>query len=99
MKEAIMLTPTIHMNGTAGQDLLLDACTCGDVLRNAIDDIAKRGPNARDYYPQGDAAFSQARDEHRSRMDRLRAILKEYEAMAEAISDEMDEQAARKRRA
>jgi hypothetical protein len=46
----------------------------------------RRAPT-HDYYPQGDQAYSEARAEHVSPLDRLRAILKEYEEIADAIVD------------
>lgn len=86
-----MITPTIHLNGTGGQDLLDQACEAARALNKAADVLASVGPNARDYYPQGDHAFPQARREHEERMAKLRALAAEYEAMAEAIADTMDE--------
>jgi hypothetical protein len=40
---------------------------------------------ARDYYPQGPSALADAIQEHISRGDRLRSVLKELEAMGDAI--------------
>ncbi len=94
-----MLTPSIHLNGTAGQDLLDQIDGVARALRATIEAMADAAPNARDYYPQGDDAYYRARNAHQNRAGRIREMLKEYEALAESISDEMETQAARKRRA
>jgi len=81
-----MTHPTIHTNGTSRDALLDDACTVVNAIVLAIDAACSRGPNARDYYPQGDGAFEKARAEHDSRIARLVEVRKEYEAIAEAIA-------------
>lgn len=89
-----MITPTIHLNGTSGSDLLEQVCDAASALRMALDAMANAGPNARDYYPQGDHAFTQARAEHVARQDQIRRVIAEYDALAGAIDDAMT---ARKR--
>jgi hypothetical protein len=81
-----MTVPTIHLNGTA-RDSLLDAhCEAGRAVRVALDAIELAAPNPRDYYPQGDDAFASAKREHADRVGRLRSVLVELEALAEAIA-------------
>jgi len=82
-----MIAPTIHMNGT-GREALLDQVTdAASALYKALDALSEAAPNGRDYYPQGPAAFEQARTEHQSRADRLRSVLSELQALAETIAD------------
>lgn len=85
-----MMTPSIHLNGTSGDELLAQATDAGAALRRAIDAMQAAAPNARDYYPQGDAAFEVARKEHLSRLERVSSVLVEYEQLAEAIADARD---------
>ena len=82
-----MMVPTIHMNGTSKESLLDDACNVMNAIYKAIDVACAAAPNARDYYTQGNEAYSKARDEHDARIERLEAVRKEYEALALAISD------------
>jgi hypothetical protein len=82
-----MMKPSIHLNGSSRSDLLDQQANAMTGIRTAIEALSEACPNARDYYPQGDQAYSEARAEHVSRLERLRAILKEYEEIAGAIVD------------
>lgn len=77
--------PTIHLNGTSRSALYKANEKARRSLDDAIRDLVETGPNARDYYPQGAAAFDAAVAQHRSRLERLRAVRNELEAEAEAI--------------
>lgn len=80
-----MIIPTIHLNGTSKQRLIDDLVEAGSAIQLAQKALAAAGPNGRDYYPQGPAAFTAAVDEHDSRLDRLRSVYKEIEALVLAI--------------
>jgi hypothetical protein len=82
-----MMKPSIHLNGSSRKDLLDQQTNAMISIRTAIEAVSEACPNARDYYPQGDQAYSGARAEHVSRLERLHAILKEYEEIADAIVD------------
>jgi hypothetical protein len=92
-----MVTPTIHMNGTAPDDLLEDAARAASAVSKAIEACQKAGPNARDYYPQGGAAWATAREEHLSRLTRLASVMEEYSVMAEKLADEIAERSERRK--
>lgn len=82
-----MIIPTIHLNGT-GQQQLLDANIAAiTALSEALAKAQEAGPNQRDYYPQGDAAFTAAVEEHRARLALIEKAIEEFEALALAISD------------
>jgi hypothetical protein len=81
-----LTAPTIHMNGTARDSLLEANLGASDALRAALAALELNAPNPRDYYPQGDAAFPAAAREHADRVSRLRSVLAELEALAEAIA-------------
>lgn len=90
-----MMIPSIHLNGTSGNDLYKEVCDALGALRKAKNAICAAAPNARDYYPQGNDAFKVASAEFKSRLDRLDSIITEYETIAEAIADAMEERASR----
>lgn len=53
----------------------------------ALETLHDAGPNGRDYYPQGLAAWERARAEAESRTARVRAVRLEIEALIIAITD------------
>lgn len=69
-----MRVPTIHINGTSAVALSEAYEAAYRILGTAIEVVQQTLPNARDYYPQGDTAYVDARDEHRARMEKLVAI-------------------------
>jgi hypothetical protein len=83
-----MMLPTLHMNGTSPKDLFANAQMNLDNLRGALDTMTETGPNARDYYPQGDQAFQAARAEHEARMTAVRGVINEFNALLEHIADD-----------
>lgn len=85
-----MQKPLVHMNGTSGEALLSGYVQAGAVLTKAIEALHDAAPNARDYYPLGDDAFSAARREHEGRAGRLMGVLKEIYELAEHVQDAMD---------
>jgi hypothetical protein len=78
--------PTIHLNGTGAEALLLGYEAAGGALRAAMDALEEAGPNARDYYPQGSDAFPRAAREHASRVERLRSVLAEIGDLHEHVA-------------
>ena len=77
-----MTTPTIHLNGSSGADLRDQYAEAMSAVRGAVDAVAAAGPNARDYYPQGEHAFAAARAEHVARLEALRNVHHELELLA-----------------
>lgn len=77
MIETAVTHPTIHLNGSAKSSLMKDYSRAYDALTTAQEELAKCGPNGRDYYPQGDNALRSAQNEHRERMIALDKITKE----------------------
>lgn len=83
----IMIMPTLHLNGTSKNALLDQYCDAAHAVDAAITSLCENGPNGRDYYPQGDDAFTQARDQHEARVKKLREVRKELNEIAECIAD------------
>lgn len=82
-----MKTPTIHLNGTGRERLFEQTADALGALRAAMRALDEAAPNGRDYYPQGEGAYSEAAREHASRVARVREVAAELEQMAEAIQD------------
>ena len=66
--------PTVHLNGTAGKDLLADYLKARNAVRDATKAVESIAPNGRDYYPQGADVFPAAMREQESRVARLKEI-------------------------
>lgn len=64
--------PTIHRNGTGFTTLRDEYANAYGAIQKAIDALATATLNARDYYPQGNHAYYQARDERTLALARLR---------------------------
>ena len=90
--------PTIHLNGSSGENLRNETRNAYLAVCAAIDELCTAAPNARDYYPQGPAAWPAADDAHRSRLERLIAVRDELSELYRGIHDQLDERAARSRR-
>lgn len=69
--------PTIHLNGTSKKGLLEALETATSVLHRAEQAVAETAPNGRDYYPQGEGAFDEARNQHDLRAARLHSVREE----------------------
>ncbi len=77
--------PTVHLNGTSRQELLQQFLAARTALRAARDAMCAAAPNGRDYYVQNTGAFSIARDQHTERLQRIEALIAEYETLAEGV--------------
>lgn len=80
--------PTIHLEGTSKTSLADQYAKAADAVRAAIEAVHDAAPNGRDYYPQGEQAIGIALDAHRSRLDRLDAVLSQIEAIQIHISEQ-----------
>ena len=92
-----MLIPTIHLNGTSGEDLLDQYAAAAEVVRKAIDAVCAAGPNARDYYVQGPDASLAVQREHEARVATLKRVRDDLAAIAEGIQDQIDAKEASRR--
>lgn len=82
-----MTKPTVHMNGTGADDLVEGFCEGYRAIGEAMETLAKHGPNGRDYYPQGPEAVSAAIAEHRDRLQRLDTLRAELLELAEHVQN------------
>ena len=79
--------PLVHLNGTAKQSLLEGYCDAATKLREALEALKTAAPNARDYYPIGPDAFTDASREQGERYQKIRDVLADMEALAEHVAD------------
>ena len=87
-----MMTPTIHLNGTAGADLQDQVTDAMLALSDAIKALQAAGPNGRDYYVQpGNNRFAQAQQQHWDRLAQLEAVQAELVEISESIHAQMAE--------
>lgn len=77
--------PTVHMNGTSRQELLKQFLDARSALRTAYSSMCAAAPNGRDYYVQSRDAFTTAQEQHRDRLQRIEALITEYETLAEGV--------------
>jgi hypothetical protein len=82
-----LLIPTIHRNGTDGNDLLEQNSDARHAIRLAIKALQNACPNGRDYYPQGDGVIYQAIEQHTKRLKALEAVHNELGEIAGEIAD------------
>jgi hypothetical protein len=66
--------PTIHLNGTSKKDLLDGYRKAIDAIQDAVVALGSVEFNARDYYVQGNHAWSQASDERVEQFQKLYAV-------------------------
>jgi len=83
-----MMVPTVHLNGTASEDLIEQLCDVSRALAEAIAVMQKAAPNGRDYYPQGPEAIKKALAEHAARLEMVDAVQREIEMLAERIEEQ-----------
>ena len=80
-----MILPTVHLNGTSKKYLQEQYYDAAVAVANAVESVYSINPNARDYYVQGDSAFTQARKEHEARLAALKSVLADLNQILEHI--------------
>jgi hypothetical protein len=78
--------PSVHINGTSRAALLRGYLDGIEALRTALEVMQRNGPNGRDFYPQGPDAMKEAQMEHTDRCLRVKMVMDELEAIAEAVA-------------
>lgn len=91
-----MTKPTIHLNGTSGEELLEGYRTAMEGISNAQQAMRAAWPNARDYYPQGPGVINDAIREHAQRLLKLDEIHAELTELAEHCDTIVSEIAQRR---
>lgn len=81
----MLKTPTVHLNGTSREELLMQLKNAYYALGKTIEAVYRAAPHGRDYYPQGDDAINEAIKEHKSRLERLSSVRDELMTIWESI--------------
>lgn len=85
-----IVTPTIHINGTDGRELLSQVRRVLDSLDLVKDAMRGASPNPRDYYVQGAEAPAEARKAFYERYAKISVMLDEFQNLALAIDAQID---------
>lgn len=92
-----MRVPTVHLNGSSGERLLDQAHDAVAALRVALDALCEAGPNARDFYVQGESAALEAQREHEARVKALRTVRDEMTKIRDGVQEQIDAAKAARR--
>jgi hypothetical protein len=79
------MIPTVHLNGTSRAYLLAELEAAQDALRVAEEALRQVTVHGRDYYVQGPDAYRVARREMDARLDALRGVQRDLEALWSGI--------------
>lgn len=90
-----MEKPLIHLNGTSGEQLFEGYAAAGSALRAALRALEEAAPNARDYYPLGEASYAAARREHEARVREINRVMAEVYELAEHVTEAMESRTRR----
>lgn len=82
--------PTIHLNGTSGNDLLDQYQDAITALNNAREYVSKTCPHGRDYYVQSPDGTQKARSEHCDRLKKIESVIEELEELALHALDQIN---------
>lgn len=83
-----MIYPTVHVGGTPRARLLENATTAREAIRLAIAEVSNTEPHARDFPNRLAGTFYTATRNHAQRMQALREMLQEYEALIEYLGSD-----------
>jgi hypothetical protein len=81
--------PTIHLNGTSAESLLDEYRAAMKAMQAAAQALYSCTCNARDFYPQGDAAWIQARGERADAFRKLHELEQYLGAWAEHAAEHL----------
>ncbi len=77
------------MNGTPGKLLYADYENAMNRLQDAVDALNNATLNGRDYYPQGQQAFEDARDHRIDMRQKLASVYEDLQTIAMGIHDQL----------
>ena len=87
-----MTMPTININGTSQNVLVMKYGFARIAIQNALDHMYEAFPHGRDYQTMGKKAFDDANVEHAERIQSLRRVLREIETLEMHCAGTLDEQ-------
>jgi hypothetical protein len=84
-----MILPTIHSNGTSVQTLIDGYDAIDEALYRLTIKWGEVEFNARDYYPQGPDAYTQARDERQQQSANIRELRDYVNGIRQHLYDQL----------
>lgn len=85
-----MQFPQININGTSGTELLEQIEEARVKVQEAREAVGEAVPNGRDYQTLPLEAYSQARVEHRARLQALSQVENELAAISRNIAEQIE---------
>jgi hypothetical protein len=83
-----VIVPVVNLNGTSAEKLMEGYREALDALRTAISYMPSIEPHGRDYQTEERTVFSEAADQHRSRVKALEGVYQDIELIALAVQDQ-----------
>ena len=80
--------PTVHLNGTGKATLTAEYCAAYKAIKESINKLCDATLNGRDFYPQGNDAFYQAREERQDALSKLHQVKAYIEEMIAGIAEQ-----------
>jgi len=91
----MLIIPTVHLNGSNGETLRDAAIEAATALSLALNALQETYPDARDYYPQSNTAYTSARTQHDERCKAVAKMRDDMASIAEQIQNQLDSRAKR----
>lgn len=85
-----LAVPTVHLNGTHGQDLVEQQKKVWHAAKALQDALCEAAPHGRDYYVQPGPALQIARGQNDDRIAAVQKILGETEAILDSLWHQVD---------
>ena len=82
------MVPTIHLNGSSGDELFKQAYAAYEAIDIAAQKLHDAFPHGRDYYPQGDNSYPVARQEAISRIQAIENVRGELQQVLVGLTNE-----------
>lgn len=82
-----LIMPLVHINGSGKKNLIDGYLTASRAVQDAMVKIAEAYPHMRDYYPLDNdkELFKHAQEQHYARIDKLREVATELNALAMGV--------------
>jgi hypothetical protein len=79
-----LIIPVVHINGSGKHNLIQGYREASMAVGDAIEKICQAYPHMRDYYimDNSEELFKQAQEQHYARIDKLREVATELNALA-----------------
>jgi hypothetical protein len=79
-----LIIPLVHLNGSGKKNLIHGYVQAARLINDAMQKVCEAYPHMRDYYPLDNSKelFKKAQDQHYARVDKLREVATELNALA-----------------